>query len=143
MSKMENVKIVAKKRMWTIFVMLFYLLFDIICIFGFISDWDSTMFWVALIISIVLFPMLIHKIFSPKEILLFDNENKMFVVNKMFKSIKLPLENILSYYFNIKYSILIFRMKNKKIVFLNGIKKIEFVRDYLDKYIKREYSWWS
>ena len=108
MSKMENVKIVAKKRMWTIFVMLFYLLFDIICIFGFISDWDSTMFCVALIISIVLFPMLIHKIFSPKEILLFDNENKMFVVNKMFKSIKLPLENILSYYFNIKYSNRIF-----------------------------------
>ena len=143
MSNSENIKIIAKKRMWTILVMLFYLLLDIIFIFSLIHNGNNRFFWVMLITSIVLFPMLIYKIFSPNEILLYDNKNKIFIVNKKFKSIKLPLENILSYDCNIKCNFLMFRMKNNKKVFLHGIKKIEIVRDYLDGILKREYSWWS
>ena len=44
--------IIAEKRMWTIFVMFFYLLIDVICILGLTQNWDIVMFWVALVISI-------------------------------------------------------------------------------------------
>ena len=90
-----NLILVAEKRMWTIFVLLFYMLFDLILIFGLFLNWDIVIFWVMIFISIFLFPMLIHKIFSPKKIILYDTKNKVFIINKMFKTIKIQLENIL------------------------------------------------
>lgn len=134
-----NVILIAEKRMWTIFVMLFYMLFDLILIFGLFLNWDIVVFWVMIVISIVLFPMLIHKIFSPKNIILYDTKNKVLIINKMFKTIQIQLEDIVSYNANYKNNMLVFKIK-KKIIFLTGIKRIDNVIKLLDKKIKRNYS---
>lgn len=80
-----NLILVAEKRMWTIFVLLFYMLFDLILIFGLFLNWDIVMFWVMFFISIFLFPMLIHKIFSPKKIILYDTKIKFLLLIKCLK----------------------------------------------------------
>lgn len=136
-----NLILVAEKRMWTIFVLLFYMLFDLILIFGLFLNWDIVMFWVMIFISIFLFPMLIHKIFSPKKIILYDTKNKVFIINKMFKTIKIQLEDIVNYDANYRSNTIVIRTKYKKRIYLIGIKKIENVIKELDKKLKRNYSW--
>ncbi len=136
-----NLILVAEKRMWTIFVLLFYMLFDLILIFGLFLNWDIVMFWVMIFISIFLFPMLIHKIFSPKNIILYDTKNKVFIINKMFKTIKIQLEDIVNYDANYRSNTIVIRTKYKKRIYLIGIKKIENVIKELDKKLKRNYSW--
>lgn len=136
-----NLILVAEKRMWTIFVLLFYMLFDLILIFGLFLNWDIVIFWVMIFISIFLFPMLIHKIFSPKKIILYDTKNKVFIINKMFKTIKIQLEDIVNYDANYRSNTIVIRTKYKKRIYLIGIKKIENVIKELDKKLKRNYSW--
>lgn len=136
-----NLILVAEKRMWTIFVLLFYMLFDLILIFGLFLNWDIVIFWVMIFISIFLFPMLIHKIFSPKKIILYDSKNKVFIINKMFKTIKIQLEDIVNYDANYRSNTIVIRTKYKKRIYLIGIKKIENVIKELDKKLKRNYSW--
>ena len=136
-----NLILVAEKRMWTIFVLLFYMLFDLILIFGLFLNWDIVMFWVMIFISIFLFPMLIHKILSPKKIILYDTNNKVFIINKMFKTIKIQLEDIVNYDANYRSNTIVIRTKYKKRIYLIGIKKIENVIKELDKKLKRNYSW--
>lgn len=136
-----NLILIAEKRMWTIFVLLFYMLFDLILIFGLFLNWDIVMFWVMFFISIFLFPMLIHKIFSPKKIILYDTKNKVFIINKMFKTIKIQLEDIVNYDANYRSNAIVIRTRYKKRIYLIGIKKIENVIKELNKKLKRNYSW--
>ena len=85
--------------------------------------------------------MLIHKIFSPKKIILYDTKNKVFIINKMFKTIKIQLEDIVNYDANYRSNTIVIRTKYKKRIYLIGIKKIENVIKELDKKLKRNYSW--
>lgn len=135
-----NVILIAEKRIWTIFVMLFYMLFDLILIFGLFFNWNIVVFCFMIVISIVLFPMLMHKIFSPKNIILYDNKNKFLIINKMFKTTQIQLEDIVNYYANYRNNTLVIRTKYKKSIYLTGIKKIENVIKEFDKILNRNYS---
>ncbi len=140
MKKETNIIVIAEKRMWTLLPMILYLLIDVILIFSLFSNWNTLCFWIVIIISVILFPMIFHKIFSPKIIISYDIQNKCLIINKMTKTIQIQLADIINYDANYKCNILIFRTKSKKRIILTGIKNIVKVTKKLDARVERNYS---
>ena len=108
--------------------------------FFFIFKLEYFMFLDWIIISVILFPMIFHKIFSPKIIISYDIQNKCLIINKMTKTIQIQLEDIINYDANYKGNMLIFRTKSKKRIILTGIKNIVKVTKKLDARVERNYS---
>ena len=132
----KDIEIIAEKRMWTIFIMLFYLLFEIILIFSLINEWNIVVFWITLILGIIVVFLLIQKIISPKMIILYDTNNKTVIIHKIFKTIRINASDIKFVFHNFKANYLQIRLKSKKTILVSGMKKIENTYKRLNELIK-------
>ena len=132
----KDIEIIAEKRMWTIFIMLFYLLFEIILIFSLINEWNIVVFWITLILGIIVVFLLIHKIISPKMIILYDTNNKTVIIHKIFKTIRINASDIKFVFHNFEANYLQIRLKSKKTILVSGMKKIENTYKKLNELIK-------
>lgn len=135
----KDIKIIAEKRLWTLFIMLFYLFFASILIVSLIKEWSIVIFWIVVVILLIDLPILINKIISPRYILLYDSKDKKLIINKLFKSYVFSLDDIDSYYSNYRSMSIWIRLKDKKRIYLSGFKKISKVCDALDKLVKYRY----
>lgn len=132
----KEIEIVAEKRMWTIFVMLFYLLFDVILFLSLIKEWNIVVFWIALVLAVIVISLLIFKIFSHKLIILYDPNSKTLVIHKIFKTIEINISDIMYVFLSWKGNFIDIRLKNKKKIFVSGIKRIEKAYKRLNELIK-------
>lgn len=132
----KDIEIIAEKRMWTLFVILFYLLFDVILIFSLINEWNIVVFLITLILSIIVVFLLTHKIISPKIIILYDPNNKTLVIHKIFKTIRINMSDIIYVFSNSRAHFLEIRLKNKRNILVSGIKKLDNTYKRLNELIK-------
>ena len=132
----KDIEVIAEKRMWTLFVILFYLLFDVILIFSLINEWNIVVFWITLILSIIVVFLLTHKIISPKIIILYDPNNKTLVIHKIFKTIEINISDIIYVFSNSRAHFLEIRLKNKRNILVPGIKKLDNTYKRLNELIK-------
>jgi hypothetical protein len=132
-------EVVGKKRMWSISFMLLFLLFDFMMVIGLISKWNTIIFWFTLIIGIIDIPLIFVKIFSPNEILIYDRKNKSILIKKLFKTIELSIDDVSYYYSSYRGNMLMFKTKNKKRIYIHGIKNIEYVDEKISNLINKSY----
>ena len=123
--------------MWTIFVMLFYLLFDVILFLSLIKEWNIVVFWIALIWGVINILLLMYKLFSPKYIVLYDPTTKTITINKIFRSMTVHISDIEYVYYVGRVNNLSIRLNNKKTIIIGGMKKIFKVSETLNNIISK------
>ena len=132
----KEIEIVAEKRMWTIFVILFYLLFDLVLIVSLVKEWNIVVFWIALVLAVIVISLLIYKIFSHKLIILYDPNSKTLVIHKIFKTIEINISDIMYVFLSWKGNFIDIILKNKKKISVSGIKRIEKAYKRLNELMK-------
>lgn len=139
--KPKEIEVLAEKRMWTVFLVLIYFLFDLVLIVSLIiKGWNIVIFWVVFVITIITVPILIIKIGTPKDVLIYDSKNKKIIIRKIFKTIEVDINNIKNYQAAYRGDFILFRTKDKRRIYLHGAKNIGYVSDKLSKIIKCDYS---
>ena len=132
---------ISVKRMWTISLLFPFVLMCFSLSLWFLSKDNITLFIFTIILLVVCFLLIIYKILSPKKIIEYDSKNRIIIINKLFKTLKLEVEQIAYYTYHYK-GFVTFKLKNKKRIYVIGIRNVRYTNEKLRQICKVDFDWW-